>query len=156
MFASLSSIGIDVTTIHKSALVPYSSGQMFALVDDIDSYAQFLPWCRSSRVLARESDEVRAAVEIAHSGLHKSFTTLNRLQRDKMIEMRLVEGPFRRLEGYWRFDLLGDKACKVSLDLDFEFSSRLMGLAMGPVFTQIANTLVDAFCKRAREVYGKE
>lgn len=136
--------------------MPYSCGRMFALVDDIDSYAQFLPWCRSARVLARGSDEVRAVVEIAHSGLHKSFTTLNRLQRDKMIEMRLVEGPFRRLEGYWRFDLLGDEACKVSLDLDFEFSNRLVGLALGPVFTQIANTLVDAFCKRARDVYGKE
>ena len=146
MFASLSSIGIDVTTIHKSALVPYSSGQMFALVDDIDSYAQFLPWCRSSRVLARESDEVRAAVEIAHSGLHKSFTTLNRLQRDKMIEMRLVEGPFRRLEGYWRFDLPGDKGCKVSLGLDFGFFRPFVGLAMGAGFSPIAQKVWGRFC----------
>lgn len=145
-----------MATIHKSALVPYSSAQMFALVNDIESYAQFLPWCRTSAVLARGIDEIRASVEIAHGALHKSFTTLNRLQQDKMIEMRLVEGPFRRLEGFWRFDILGEKACKVSLDLDFEFSNRLVGMAMGPVFTQIANTLVDAFCKRARDVYGKE
>ncbi|PKM46152.1 MAG: ubiquinone-binding protein [Gammaproteobacteria bacterium HGW-Gammaproteobacteria-1] len=145
-----------MTTIHKSALVPYSSSQMFALVNDIDAYASFLPWCRSSRVLSRSEDEVRASIDIAHGGLHKSFTTLNRLQQDKMMEMRLVEGPFRHLEGYWRFDILGEQACKVSLDLDFEFSSRLVGLAMGPIFTQIANTLVDSFCKRAREVYGKQ
>lgn len=145
-----------MTTIHKNALVPYSSGQMFALVNDIDSYASFLPWCRSSQVLLRTPDEVRATIEIAHGGLHKSFTTLNRLQQDKMMEMRLVEGPFRHLEGYWRFDILGDKACKVSLDLDFEFSNRLVGMALGPIFTQIANALVDSFCKRAREVYGKE
>lgn len=129
---------------------------MFALVNDIDAYAGFLPWCRSSRVLARSADEVTAVIEIAHGGLHKSFTTLNRLQQDKMMEMRLVEGPFRHLEGYWRFDVLGEQACKVSLDLDFEFSSRLVGLAMGPIFTQIANAMVDSFCKRAREVYGKK
>lgn len=145
-----------MTTIHKSALVSYSSGQMYALVNDVDAYAQFLPWCRSSRVLSRNADEVRASVEIAHGALHKSFTTLNRLQQDKMIEMRLIEGPFRRLEGFWRFDILGEQACKVSLDLDFEFSNRLVGMAMGPIFTQIANSLVDAFCKRARDVYGKQ
>ena len=141
--------------IHKSALVPYSTAQMFVLVDDIDSYAQFLPWCRSSQVLSRSEDEVRATLEIAHGSLRKSFTTHNRTQRDKMIEMRLEEGPFRHLEGFWRFDVLGEQASKVSLDLDFEFSSKLVGLAMGPVFSQIANSLVDAFTKRAVQVYGK-
>lgn len=142
-------------SIHKSALVPYSTAQMFALVDDIGSYAQFLPWCRSSQVLSRSEDEVRATLEIAHGSLRKSFTTRNRTQMDKMIEMRLEEGPFRHLEGFWRFDVLGEQASKVSLDLDFEFSSKLVGLAMGPVFSQIANSLVDAFTKRAVQVYGK-
>ena len=141
--------------IHKSALVPYSSAQMFALVDDIGSYSLFLPWCRSSQVLTRTEDEVRATIEIAHGSLRKSFTTRNRTQRNKMIEMHLEEGPFRRLEGFWRFDVLGEQASKVSLDLDFEFSSKLVGLAMGPVFSQIANSLVDAFTKRAVQVYGK-
>ncbi|HEY0635792.1 MAG TPA: type II toxin-antitoxin system RatA family toxin [Gammaproteobacteria bacterium] len=141
--------------IHKSALVPYSAAQMFALVDDIDAYQQFLPWCRSSQVLARSEDEVRATLEIAHGSLRKAFTTRNLLQTDKMIEMRLEEGPFRHLEGFWRFDTLGEQASKVSLDLDFEFSSKLVGLAMGPVFSQIANSLVDAFSKRAVQVYGK-
>ena len=141
--------------IHKSALVPYSAAQMFALVNDIDAYHQFLPWCRSSQVLSRGEDELRATIEIAHGSLRKSFTTRNRFQHGKMMEMRLEEGPFRHLEGFWRFDTLGDQACKVSLDLDFEFSSKLVGLAMGPVFSQIANSLVDAFSKRAVQVYGK-
>jgi len=144
-----------VTTINRSALVSYSASEMFALVDDIEAYPQFLPWCRSTAVLSRSEDEVRANMELAYKGVHKAFTTCNRNQRNKMIEMRLVEGPFRHLEGYWRFDPLNGDASKVSLDLNFEFSSRLLRMTMGPVFTQIANRLVDAFCARAVEVYGK-
>lgn len=144
-----------MTTIHKQALVSYSARQMYELVNDIDSYVDFLPWCGSSRVLSRDADVIRATVEIAHGSLRKAFTTKNRLQQDKMIEMRLEDGPFKHLEGFWRFDVLGDQACKVSLDLEFEFSNRLVGMAMGPVFSQIANSLVDAFCKRAVDVYGK-
>jgi ribosome-associated toxin RatA of RatAB toxin-antitoxin module len=144
-----------VTTINKSALVAYSAARMYALVNDIDAYATFLPWCRSSKILSRDEDVIRAMVEIAHGSLHKSFTTRNRLQRDKMIEMRLEEGPFKRLEGFWRFDVLGEQACKVSLDLEFEFNNRLVGLAMGPIFSPIANSLVDAFSNRAVDVYGK-
>jgi ribosome-associated toxin RatA of RatAB toxin-antitoxin module len=144
-----------VPTISKSALVPYSAGEMFALVNDIEAYPQFLPWCRSARVHSRDPDEVRATIELARGGLQKSFTTCNRLQKDKMIEMRLVEGPFRHLDGFWRFDSLRENASKVSLDIDFEFSSRLLGLALGPVFTQIVNTLVDSFQRRAVEVYGR-
>ena len=140
--------------ISKSALVPYAPSAMYALVNDIESYPKFLPWCRSARVARRSDDEVRATLELARGGIQKSFTTCNRLQKDKMIEMRLVEGPFRRLEGYWRFQRLDENACKVSLDLDFEFSSGLLSMAFGPVFHQIASTLVDAFCKRAVEVYG--
>jgi len=143
-----------VTTIRKSALVPYTAEQMYGLVDDIDAYSEFLPWCRSSRELSRSDDEVRASIEIAHSGLHKSFTTVNRLQYGKMIEMRLVEGPFKHLEGYWRFDGLGEEGCRVSLDMEFEFSNRLLGMTVGPLFTQIANSLVDAFIKRAKEIHG--
>jgi len=128
---------------------------MFALVNDIGAYSQFLPWCRSSEIIEQQADELRATIEIAHGSLHKSFTTKNRLQQDKMIEMRLEQGPFKHLEGFWRFDVLGERACKVSLDLDFEFSNRLIGMAMGPIFSQIANSLVDAFSKRAVDVYGK-
>lgn len=144
-----------MTTINKSALVAYSAAQMYALVNDIGSYSEFLPWCSGSTILSQNEDEIRATVEISHGSINKAFTTRNRLQRDKMIEMRLEEGPFKRLEGFWRFDVLGEQACKVSLDLEFEFKNKLVGLAMGPVFSQIANTLVDAFSKRAVDVYGR-
>lgn len=143
------------TSIHKSALVAYSPAEMFALVSDVESYADFLPWCRSAHVVWREGDELKACLEMAKGSLQKSFTTYNRQQADKMIEIRLVDGPFKRLEGYWRFDPLGDKACKVSLDLEFEFANRMLSMMIGPVFSQIANTLVDAFQQRAVQVYGK-
>jgi ribosome-associated toxin RatA of RatAB toxin-antitoxin module len=141
--------------IHRSALVPYQPSEMFSLVDDIEAYPQFLPWCKSARVLSRGEDEVRAQLELVRAGFEKSFTTRNRLQHNKMIEMRLVEGPFRHLDGFWRFEPIGTGACKVSLDLDFEFSNKLVGMALGPLFNQIANTLVDSFCKRAVDVYGR-
>ncbi|HPE62291.1 MAG TPA: type II toxin-antitoxin system RatA family toxin [Thiolinea sp.] len=141
--------------INRSALVPFSTEQMFALVDGIRDYPRFLPWCRSSTEISREPDEVKASIEIARGGLNKHFTTLNRMQPNRLIEMSLVDGPFRHLHGFWRFDELKAGACKVSLELDYEFSSRLVGLAVGPVFNQVANTLVDSFVQRARELYGK-
>ncbi|BAZ94073.1 ubiquinone-binding protein [Thiohalobacter sp. COW1] len=144
------------TSIQRSALVPYTPAEMFALVSDIDTYADFLPWCSASRVLERpDEDQLKARVEISKGGLHKAFTTHNRHQQDKCIEMRLVEGPFKRLEGFWQFDPMGETACKVSLDLEFEFANRMLSMMVGPVFNQIANTLVDAFHERARQVYGK-
>ena len=143
-----------MASISRSALVPYSAGRMYALVDDIESYPLFLPWCRTSTVISRNNDEVKASIEIARGAVNKSFTTCNRLQKDKMIEMRLVEGPFRHLQGFWRFDSLSEDACKVMLDLEFEFAGKLLDMTVGPVFNQIANTLVDAFCQRAKEVYG--
>lgn len=141
--------------ISRSALVPFRADQMFALVDDIDRYQEFLPWCGSSSVLARDEDEVRASILVQKGGFAKSFTTRNRLQLNKMIEMRLLEGPFRHLEGFWRFDSLGEDACKVSLDLEFEFSNRIIDVTFGPIFSQIVNSLVDAFMQRAMQVYGK-
>ena len=145
-----------MTLISRNALVPYSVEEMYQLVDDIESYAEFLPWCKSTEVISRDENEVTASIEIARGALNKSFTTLNRLQRNKIIEMRLVKGPFKHLEGFWRFDALkDDSASKISLDLDFEFESRIVAFAAGSVFNQIANSMVDAFCKRAVEVYGE-
>ncbi|HEY5720045.1 MAG TPA: type II toxin-antitoxin system RatA family toxin [Gammaproteobacteria bacterium] len=142
-------------SVSKQALVPYSPAEVYALVNDVAAYPQFLPWCSGARVLQVDDDEVRATIEMQRGGLRRSFSTRNRLQKDKMIEVRLLEGPFRHLEGYWRFDPLGQDGCKISFDLQFEFSSRLVSATLGPVFQQIARTLVDAFCRRAVEVYGK-
>ncbi len=145
-----------MTLISRNALVHYSVDEMYALVDNIESYAEFLPWCRSTTIISRDENEVTASIEIARGALNKTFSTLNRLQKNKMIEMRLVKGPFKHLQGYWRFDALKDnKASKISLDLDFEFESKLIALAAGSIFNSIANSMVDAFCKRAIEVYGE-
>lgn len=144
-----------MTTINKSALVPYTPQEMYSLVRDIEAYPQFLPWCTQARILSQDQDEVRATLWLSKGGVDKAFTTSNRHQVNKMIEIRLVEGPFKCLEGFWRFDALGDRGCKVSLDIAFEFSSRMLGLVVGPVFNQVANSLVDSFQKRAVQVYGK-
>lgn len=144
-----------MATVKKSALVLYSAAEMYALVEDIEAYPRFLPWCRSTQVLSRNEDEVRATIEMVKGGVHKSFTTCNRMQNHKMIDIRLLEGPFKRLEGYWRFEPLRADASKVSLDMEFEFASSLLRMAVEPVFKQIANSLVDAFCKRAVDLYGR-
>jgi len=141
--------------INKSALVPYDAVEMYALVDDIESYPEFLPWCGGSEIIERTDDEVKASILLSRSGIKKTFTTLNRLQRGKMIEMRLVEGPFRHLEGFWRFESLGESASKIMFDIEFEFSNKLLAMTVGPVFSQITSTMVDAFTTRAVEVYGK-
>ncbi len=143
-----------MAVINKSALVPYTPHQMFILVDDIDAYPEFLPWCSGSQVLTRSDFEVTASLEISHSGFQKAFTTRNVNEQDNRICMYLVEGPFKKLEGIWQFQALGDQGCKVLLDLEFEFSSRLIGMSFGPLFGQIAGNLVDAFTQRASNIYG--
>jgi ribosome-associated toxin RatA of RatAB toxin-antitoxin module len=129
---------------------------MYRLVNDIEAYSQFLPWCKESRILQQNEDEIHAMLVLAGGGFQKSFTTCNRLQPNKMIEIRLVDGPFKNLEGFWRFEEVMETGCLVTLDLEFEFSNRLIGMAFGPVFNQVASTLVDAFCKRANEVYASK
>jgi len=143
-----------VTSISKTALIPYSAEKMYDLVADVDNYQHFLPWCSGSKTLSRTDDEVQGQVDIEHMGLNKTFSTLNRMHKNKMIEMKLLKGPFKHLQGFWRFDALDENGCKISLDLEFEFSNKVMSLAFGPIFSQIANSMVDAFCKRAIKVYG--
>ena len=143
-----------MASVSRSAMVPYSAQAMFDLVDDVNAYQEFLPWVKSSRERYRDEDTVEATLVFAKGGFEKSFTTRNRLQHGKMIELRLVEGPFRHLHGYWQFHRLDEQASRVSLDLEFEFASRLLSAAFGRVFTQVANTLVDSFVQRARQVYG--
>ncbi len=141
--------------ISKSVIVPYTVEEMFTLVDDFESYPLFIPWCIAANVISRDEHEVKATLTFSRGGLQKSFTTSNRNQTNKMIDIRLVSGPFKRLQGYWRFDPIADVACRVSLDMEFEFAGRLISFAFGPLFQQIASTLVDAFQKRAVEIYGQ-
>lgn len=145
-----------MTHINKSALVPYSAEQMYNLVDDIPAYAEFLPWCQSAEELNRSENEVQGSLFVSHSGLKKSFTTRNELDKPHSITMNLVEGPFKHLRGVWTFTTLGEDGCKVTLDMDFEFSSKLVGMTFGPVFSHMSSSLVDAFVHRAHDRYGKE
>jgi len=145
-----------LSIIERSALVHYSPAEMYALVNDVASYPAFLPWCRSAKVLESSASEMTASIEIAKGMLNRSFTTHNTLEPPQRIELTLVDGPFRKLQGCWQFATLKtENACKVSLQLEFEFESTMLSLAAGPIFTQIGNSLVDAFCKRAVEVYGE-
>lgn len=139
--------------VAKSALVTFSASQMFDLVADMDSYPEFLPWCVATEILSREDNEFCGRMEVARMGIHQTFSTCNRFERGKWMELELAEGPFRMLQGSWIFRPLREDACKVELTLDFEFSGKLIDKAFGGLFNQIANTLVDAFCKRAEEVY---
>ena len=140
--------------INKSALVAYTPDQMFRLVDDVEAYVEFLPWCSGSKVIKRTELDVTASLEISHSGFHKAFTTRNVYAAERRINMYLVEGPFKKLEGVWQFLPLGEQGCKIMLDLEFEFSNRLLGMSFGPLFGQMAGSLVDAFTQRANTVYG--
>ena len=128
---------------------------MFDLVSDVDSYPEFLPWCSGAETLVCEEDHVDARIEFHVGGLKKSFTTRNRHVEATSIEMQLVDGPFSNLYGRWDFTPLGKEACRISLHMEYDFSSRMVRAVTAPVFGQIANSLVDAFQKRAAEVYGK-
>ncbi len=140
--------------VNKSALIPFSASQMYDLVADIDAYQDFLPWCSHSEVLLNENNVVVGTVTIAKGGVNKAFTTENHQLKNKQIEVKLVDGPFKKLEGFWHFDALKEDACKVSLELEYEFSSKLLGMVVGPVFNQVANTMVDSFVKQARVAYA--
>lgn len=143
-----------MTVVNKSRIVPFSCEQMFGLVNDVESYSQFLPYCAESVVHHRDQDEIQATLTIAAAGVKKSFTTRNRHQINKMIEIRLVDGPFSHLEGFWRFDDVSE-GCKIAFDLEFEFAGRMFSMLLGPVFEQVTNKMVDAFCDRAESLYAK-
>jgi ribosome-associated toxin RatA of RatAB toxin-antitoxin module len=143
-----------VTHVQKSALVKFSAQQMFDLVDNIEAYPEFLPWCSGSRILSRSADIVEAELSIAKGGFNKSFATRNRLDNGGRIYMSLLNGPFTSLEGVWDFMPLREDASKISLDLQFEMPGLLANLAFGAVFNQICNTMVSSFTQRAKQVYG--
>lgn len=144
-----------MANITRSAFVPFTSAQMYELVNDIEQYPQFLPWCPNTQVLSRTLEEIQATVHFAKGALAKSFTTVNRLLPNERVEMRLLHGPFRHLEGLWQFQNVGDQGSKVTLNLSFEFSNKLLAFAIGPLFHQMASTMVESFTKRAHQIYVK-
>ena len=144
--------------VHKSVLIWYSPEEMFALVTDVAKYPEFLPWCDHASVLALEPDGMKAEVGISIAGIHQTFTTRNTHVAGREVRMKLVDGPFSSLDGIWKFLPLGQgdqRASKVTLELHYAFKSAALAAVVGPVFDKIAGSLVDAFVKRAEQVYGK-
>ena len=139
--------------ISRHALVPFTPAQMFALVEDVATYPQFLPWCRSAQVIERSPQEVIARLQVHKGPLHTHFTTRNRLEPPTLIALNLVEGPFRTLEGEWRFSPIADQGTRVSLTLKFAFANPVNAWLLEPVFEHTCNSLVDAFVARARALY---
>ena len=140
-------------SVARSALVMHKAQDMYALVNDVDAYPQFLPWCGGAEVLARSEREMSARVRIAFRGVSQSFTTRNRLEPLEKITMTLLDGPFSELSGVWQFKELQADACRISLDLRFDFSNAMTGRVVGPVFKHIADSLVDSFVRRAGQIY---
>lgn len=153
LYAQFLGIGIDMPQISRSALVPFSAEQMYKLVNDVVSYPSFLPGCVGSRIISQNSDEMTASVEVSKAGISKTFITKNALEDNKRIQMQLVEGPFKTLSGGWQFIPLSADACKIEFHLDFEFTNKLIELAFGKIFKELANNMVQAFTSRAKVVY---
>ena len=144
-------------SVHKSVLIWYSAQQMFDLVVAVERYPEFLPWCDHGKVLERHENGVTAEVGIAFKGVRQSFTTRNEHVPGREVRLHLVSGPFSRLEGVWTFTPVGgegERACRVDLKLRYGFANALLASLVGPVFDKIAGSLVDAFVKRAEQVYG--
>ena len=143
-----------MVSVVRSALLPYSARQMFDLVNDIEQYPSFLPNCQSARVISRSEDELVGELSLGKAGIRQRFVTRNRLRPPEAIAMELIEGDFSRFDAQWRFESLKENACKVTLEMDFEFRSRLINLAAGSLFRDTAGEMVKAMATRARLVYG--
>ncbi len=144
-----------MAVVQKTVLLAFSAEQMFALVEKVEDYPAFLPWCGGVEVKQRSPEKLVATLAIAYHGIKQSFTTENQNTPPTHMQMKLVEGPFSMLDGQWHFKPLREDACKVEFELHYEFSSKVLEKLIGPVFTIIANSFVESFCKRAEEVYGK-
>lgn len=142
--------------VNRSAFVPYSATEMFALVDDVESYPEFLPWCNDTEVHFRDENTVEATLELHRGSVSKHFRTRNTFVAGEKMDIALVGGPFRHLAGGWKFKQIGDSGCKVSLQIEFEFSNRWLDMTIGHFFEDICNSLVDAFVRRADTLYAKD
>ncbi|MDE0714435.1 MAG: type II toxin-antitoxin system RatA family toxin [Gammaproteobacteria bacterium] len=138
--------------VERSALVMHPAAHLSELVNDVDRYQEFLPWCGGARVLSRDDRGYTASVDIAFKGLKRSFTTRNTMVDDQRMEMVLVDGPFSDLSGTWTFKAISPEASRISLSLSFGFSNRVVEAAVGPVFRLIADSMVESFCRRADEL----
>jgi ribosome-associated toxin RatA of RatAB toxin-antitoxin module len=148
-------VELDVQTIKRSHMVPFSAEQMYKLVDDINNYKNFIQWCSRSEEHERSDEAVTATLALNVQGMEKSFTTKNQLTPHKKIDLTLVDGPFSHLEGFWQFDDV-EEGCKVDFQLTFDISNKLLAMFIGPLFEQAANSMLDIFIKQAEKTYEHE
>ena len=144
-----------MATVKRSALVPYSAHKMYCLVNDVVSYPQFMDGCSAVEIIEHTDKLMHATLCLRKAGMEVNLTTCNQLVADTSIEMRLQDGPFKTFNGLWQFKSLSDSACKLTLDLEFEFKSRTLASVATGMFSGVSNNLVDALCKRADEIYKK-
>ena len=140
--------------VEKSVLIGHSAAKMYALVADVEVYPQFLPWCSGTEVRLLDAHKAVATLHVNYHGLRLHFTTENQMDQGALIDMKLVNGPFKHLDGFWRFVPLAEDACKIEFRLSYELSGKLVEKLAGPVFNHIANTFVEVFVKRAVTLYG--
>jgi ribosome-associated toxin RatA of RatAB toxin-antitoxin module len=141
-----------VTIVHRHALMPYSAQTMFDIVNDVAAYPEFLPWCGDTKITSQTDQTMQASVLMKKGKLNHWFSTANNMIPGEKIEMTLIDGPFKSLDGIWEFTAFEETTSKVKLILNFEFSSGVTALLLSPIFTQIANSMVDSFCSRAHEL----
>ncbi|MBT8421918.1 MAG: type II toxin-antitoxin system RatA family toxin [Gammaproteobacteria bacterium] len=141
-------------SVDRSAMVPYSAAQMYALVQDVASYPEFLPWCTRAEVHLQTDSEMQASIGLGLGALNSVFTTRNQLDPPERMTLELMDGPFRTLNGHWAFTALGDEGCEVALRVDFEFESTVHNVLFGAAFEKVCHDLIDAFVGRARDLYG--
>jgi len=140
--------------VKKSAIVPFSNEEMYHLVNDVEAYPAYLPWCSDARVLERQAERLTASLSLAAGGLRQTFTTENIMQAGERIEVRLLSGPFKYLNGYWQFEAAGERSCRISLQMHFKFNSRLLEAALDKIFNRILRSLIASFTERAEQLYG--
>ena len=145
-----------MSAIHKSTVVPYSADEMYTLVNDIESYPDFFHWCKHAQILFATDTHLQATIAIETGKIKQAFTTENHMQPGRSINMQLVEGPFKYLNGKWQFEPQINRSCKVTLDIQFEFKNKLLKLALNKTFNYIMDSLVESFRKRARDIYGNQ
>lgn len=143
-----------MTEIIKTTVVPYTPEEMYVLVNDIESYPIFLPWCTAAKILSQQEERLTATLSLALGKIKQSFTTENTMQNGSKIEMRLIEGPFKHLSGYWKFNLEDEQSCQIQLHMHFEFKNKIIKHTLGKAFYKVMDSLVESFEQRAQQIYG--
>ncbi len=143
-----------MTEISKTTVVPYTPNEMYALVNDIESYPAFLPWCIAAKILSKKEESLIASLSLAMGKIKQSFTTENTMREGLRIDIRLIDGPFKHLSGYWKFNPEDEQSCHIQLHMNYEFKNKIIKYALGKVFYIVMNTLVESFVQRAQQIYG--